>query len=155
MVVTLEKVLIPGLAFFSVTAVGVSILLAKANKRRRLEKRVQDTPREIEDVTNLQERKSGLVRFLEAIGNYASHGRASTNLWEELVRAGYYGKAAPAIYTGAKILLLLLGVGSMAILILHMKISTIMKINLMIQSIFPQCKVSFMISLNIGMINLY
>jgi tight adherence protein C len=130
MVVTLDKVLIPGLTFFSVTAVGISILLAKAQKKKRLEKRVQDIPREIEDVPALQEKKSDLIRFLEAIGNFASHGRTSTSLWEELVRAGYYSKAAPAIYTGIKMLLFLLGLGSTAIMILPMELHAIAKINL-------------------------
>ncbi len=66
-------------------------------------------------------KKSGLLRFLGKIGNLTSHGRASTNLWEELFRAGYYSKAAPAVYTGIKMLLFVLGIGCIAIIVIPME----------------------------------
>jgi tight adherence protein C len=130
MVVILEKLLIPGLTFFSIMAFGIFVILAKEQKRRRIEKRLQDTPSEIEEVTVLQKRESGLMYFLEVIGNFVSHGHSSTSLWEELARAGYYSKAAPAIYTGIKMLLLLLGIGAMAIMIVPMEYSIMAKTTL-------------------------
>jgi tight adherence protein C len=53
---------------------------------------------------------SRLTRLAEQVGNYASHGRASTTLGEQLIRAGYMSPTASAVYTGIKILLLVVGV---------------------------------------------
>lgn len=124
-----NKIVIPGLTFFSVTAVGVSILLLKARKKKRLEARLQDGPSQITHKIEPGKKKSGLLRFFEVIGNYTSHGRSSTNLWEELVRAGFYSKAGPAVYTGLKMLLFLIGVGCAAILVLPMQLHLVKKIN--------------------------
>lgn len=124
------KIVIPGLTFFSIVAIGASILMSKARDKKRLEARVQPGALGVTHESQSAKKKSGLVRFLEAIGNFASHGRSSTSLWEELVRAGYYGKAAPAIYTGIKMLLFLIGLGGMAIILLPMELHPAKKINL-------------------------
>ncbi len=125
-----NKIIIPVLTFFSIMAFGVSILLAKAKKKKHLEARVQEGLSKVAHETESEKRKSGLLRFLEAIGNYVSHGRSSTSLWEELVRAGYRSKAAPAIYTGVKMLLFLLGFVCMAVLIVPTHLHTAAKTNL-------------------------
>jgi len=125
-----DKIMIPGLTFLGVIAIGVSILLLMARKKRkRLEARLQDDPFQITPKTEPGKKKSGLLRFFEVIGNYTSHGRSSTNLWEELTQAGFYSKAAPAVYTGLKMLLFLTGAGSAAMLILPMQLHPVKKIN--------------------------
>ncbi len=124
-----DKIVIPGLTFLSVIAIGVSILLLKARKKKRLETRLQDGPSQITHKIEPGKKKSGLLRFFEVIGNYTSHGRSSTNLWEELIRAGFYSKAGPAVYTGLKMLLFLIGVGCAAILVLPMQLHLVKKIN--------------------------
>ena len=48
-------------------------------------------------------------KLLEKLGNITSHSRASASLWEQLIQAGYLNPYAPAIYTGAKILLFVVG----------------------------------------------
>jgi len=125
-----DKILIPGLTFLSVMAIGVTILLLKARRKKRLETRLQGDLLQITYETEPGKKKSGLLRFFEVIGNYTSHGRSSTNLWDELVRAGFYSKAAPAVYTGMKMLLFLIGVGSAAILTLPMQLHPVKKINM-------------------------
>ncbi|MFC1793232.1 type II secretion system F family protein, partial [Planctomycetota bacterium] len=67
-----------------------------------------------------RKKKSGLLKFLEEIGNIASHGRASTELWEELVRAGFFNTAAPSVYTGIKMLLFCIGIVCTAIFVMPM-----------------------------------
>ncbi len=111
-----DKIIIPGLTFFSITAIGISILLAKAQRRKALEKRMQEGAWTGPDSKAAQKKTPGFLQVLEKIGNIASHGRASTSLWEELVRAGYYGRNAPAIYTGIKMLLFLIGLACSAML---------------------------------------
>lgn len=128
--IALEKLVVPGLVFLSVMAVGGSILLLSWRKRKLLETRVREGAFEIAQETKSAKKKSGLVGFLELVGNVASHGRSSTNLWEELVRAGFYGKSAPAIYTGIKMLLFLIGLGGTAIVVLPTQLHAAMKVNL-------------------------
>ncbi|MHC4751317.1 MAG: type II secretion system F family protein [Planctomycetota bacterium] len=76
------------------------------------------------------EKKSGLLQFFEKVGNLASHGQASTNLWEQLFRAGYYSKAAPAMYTGIKMLLFIFGLVITAILVVPTEFHIATKINM-------------------------
>ena len=112
-----DKIVIPGLTFLSIMAVGASILLARAQKRKTLETRMQDGFTSETDTRAAGKKKSGLVQLIEKIGNVASHGRASTTLWEELVRAGYYSRNAPAVYTGVKLILFGIGFAGAAIFV--------------------------------------
>jgi len=112
-----DKIIIPGLTFLSITSIGISILLSKMSKKKALETRLQEGAWTGPDTEVSREDKSGLLQFLEKIGNLASHGKASTNLWEQLFRAGYYSKAAPAMYTGIKMLLFVVGLVGTAILV--------------------------------------
>jgi tight adherence protein C len=126
-----EKLVIPGLTFLSITTVGASILLAKAQKRKTLETRMREGVPEVTGTTATSEKqKSRLLRLLERIGNVVSHGRASTSLWEELIRAGYYGRAAPAVYTGVKLLLFAVGFAGAALLVVPTDFHIAAKINL-------------------------
>ena len=125
-----HNIIIPGLTFLSIMAIGASILLSSAQRRRTLETRIQDGFQLGADARASDKKRSGLVRLLEKIGNVASHGRASTSLWEELVRAGYYSRATPAIYTGVKMFLFALGLSGTAILVLPTQFNIVAKINL-------------------------
>ena len=115
-----EQIMIPGLTFLSIVTIGVSFLLSKTQKRKTLESRMRQSALVVAGTTasGTEKKKSGFLQLLEKIGNVTSHGRTSTNLWEELFRAGYYGKAAPAIYTGIKMFLFVLGIGAAALLVL-------------------------------------
>lgn len=64
------------------------------------------------------EQSGGILKFLEKIGNIASHSRASASLWEQMIQAGFLNPYAPAIYTGAKILLFIVGFLLAAVLII-------------------------------------
>lgn len=125
-----DKIMIPALTFFSIVTIGASILLSKAQKRKTLDTRMRDSALIVAGTTAPDRKKSGLLRLLEKIGNLSSHGRASTNLWEELFRAGYYSKAAPAIYTGLKMFLFILGLALIGILVLPTEYHLTTKITL-------------------------
>jgi tight adherence protein C len=124
----LDKIIIPGLTFLSITSIGGSILLSKMSKRKALEDRLREGALTGTDTKASREDKSGLLQFFEKIGNLASHGKASTNLWEQLFRAGYYNKAAPAMYTGLKMLLFVFGLVGTAILVVPMEVHITTKI---------------------------
>ncbi|MEJ2647707.1 MAG: hypothetical protein P8016_04760, partial [Sedimentisphaerales bacterium] len=118
-----EQILIPGLTFMSIITIGVSVLLTRTHKRKTLGSRMLDSALTAAG-TSLEEtgkKKSGFLQLLEKIGNVTSHGRTSTNLWEELFRAGYYSKAAPAVYTGIKMFMFALGLAGTTLLVLPME----------------------------------
>lgn len=114
-------IIIPGLIFLSIFTIGSAILILKSQKRKTLETRLREDTWARTDARETRKKKSGLLQFLEKIGNIASHGRASTDLWEELVRAGFFSSAAPSVYTGIKMLLFLIGLVCTAILVMPMQ----------------------------------
>jgi tight adherence protein C len=117
-----NKIIIPGLTFLSIFTIGTAVLIVKGQRKKALKTRLQDGTWTKTEVKDTQKKKSGLLQFLEKIGNIASHGRASTELWEELVRAGFYGSAAPSIYTGIKMLLFIMGLILTGLLVMPMEV---------------------------------
>ena len=107
----------PLVVFLSVVAVGASILLAREQRKKNLKLRLHDAI--LTGVGKpVGEKTSGALQFLEKIGNLASHGHATTALWEQLVRAGYFSAGAPAMYTGLKMFLFVVGCVATAVLVL-------------------------------------
>ena len=117
-----SDMLIPVLTFLSVVAAGVSIMMFRRRKGQMLESRIQESAW---TATKLERprKKSTFPHLLERIGNVASHGQASTTLWEQLVQAGYISTHAPAIYTGIKLLLFAGGLVAVTILVMPLDIS--------------------------------
>ena len=127
--VTKHEIIIPVLTFFSVIAVGASILLSRKQKRKMLEARLKDSIwAEIDKPAS--RKKSGFLQFLEKVGNFASHGQASISLWEQLIQAGYLSTGAPSIYTGVKMFLFIVGLMATAVLILPTELFFATKITL-------------------------
>lgn len=121
---------IPLLAFVAVIAVGASILMiyqhGKARGRMRLlEQHIMEEVAEKEQL-----RKTTFLQFIEKIGNYVSHGHSTTTLSEQLIRAGYFSKSAPAIYTGIKMLLFIAGLISATIIVMPVEMYIVTKITL-------------------------
>ena len=128
-----HEIIIPVLTFFSVIAIGASILISRERKRKTLESRLQDSIwTGIGKTTS--GKKTSFLQFLEKVGNLASHGHASASLWEQLVRAGYISTGAPAIYTGIKMLLFIVGLVAAAILVVPMQTYIATKITLIFLS---------------------
>lgn len=94
------------LSFAGVVFVGGIFLAVREHLRRRARQRLDKLGLSAPEAPF---RESRFLRFLEHVGNYVSHGRASTSLWDQLVRAGYMSRAAPAVYTGVKLLLFVVG----------------------------------------------
>ena len=122
------EIIIPALIFLSIVMIGSAILILKGHKRKTLENRLQEASWEAKGQKGPDKKKSGLLKFLEEIGNIASHGRASTELWEELVRAGFFSSAAPSIYTGIKMLLFSVGLACTALFVIPMDVHPTNKI---------------------------
>ena len=105
-------------AFAAVFFVGLSVvyLVDQQKKRKKTMAEVASGRRDQALPAEIMH-KSRVLAWLEKVGNFISHGRASTNLWEQLIRAGFMNKNAAAIYTGIKMILFLIGLIVAAILI--------------------------------------
>lgn len=124
------EIFIPILTFVSVITIGASVLVLRAQKKKALAERLQDDVwTEIDPAS--PKKKSKLLKFLEGIGNLASHGHATTTLWEQLMRAGYFSQAAPAIYTGIKMLLFIACLVGVGIVVMPMEIAIMTKLMLL------------------------
>ena len=111
------EIAIPFLVFISVLAIGASLLLAHQQKQVMAGIRLQDN-RLVQLPDKEKSKKFNFLRLLAQIGNVVSHGNASRTLNEQLHRAGYIGSAAPAVYTGIKISLFLLGLVIMTVVLI-------------------------------------
>jgi tight adherence protein C len=123
-----NKILIPVLTFLSIFTIGTAVLILRNQKRKTVKDRLQKDSWTPLDTTEKPKKKSGLLQFLEEIGNIASHGRASTELWEELVRAGFFSSNAPSIYTGIKMLLFFVGIVGTALFVMPMEVHVTTKV---------------------------
>jgi tight adherence protein C len=101
------------LSFIAVLFIGM-IALTVYEQLRKIGRRKRESADSSDSASTVPE--SQLVRVLERMGNFFSHGRATTSLWEQLVRAGYMSRTAPAIYTGVKLLLFVAGLSVTAAL---------------------------------------
>jgi tight adherence protein C len=94
--------------FVTVVFVGGIILALRERRRKTVGRKLQDS--RPGSIPQPPFKESRFLRLMEQVGNYVSHGRASTSLWEQLIRAGYMSRAAPAVYTGFKMLLFVVGI---------------------------------------------
>ena len=109
--------IIPFLFFLSTVAIGTSFILSWRQRQMMLKIRLQDS-RFVEMPQKPQVGGFNILKLLAKIGNFVSHANASKSLHEQLLRAGYSSSTAPAIYTGVKVLLFLLGFVITAIILL-------------------------------------
>ena len=101
------KIVFSLLAFLAVFLLGLSVVLFRSRNKSldvRMVGLLEDDP-----LFEKPKEKTGALQYLQKIGNVASHGRASAALWEQMIQAGYLHPNAPAVYTGVKILLFIVG----------------------------------------------
>ena len=124
------EIIIPFLVFVAIMAIGASFLLSWQQRQMVLKIRLQDS--RLVDMPQ-KPKKGGLdiLKLLAKIGNFVSHGNTSKSLNEQLLRAGYSSSVAPAIYTGTKVLLFLLGFVIAALLLLPSELQTSQKLVIM------------------------
>ncbi len=121
---------IPMLAFVVVVAVGASILMIYQHRKARGQMRLLEQHIMEEVAEKEQLRKTTFLQFIEKVGNYVSHGHSTTTLSEQLIRAGYFSRPAPAIYTGIKMLLFIAGLISVTMIVMPVKMYIVTKITL-------------------------
>lgn len=110
------ELLVGVLVFVLFMFAGISVLAIYNHRRKAASLRLEAVASAGHEPTAVG--KSRLLRLAEQVGNYVSHGRATTSLWEQLIRAGYMGRTAPAVYTGVKIILFAVGLAVTTILVI-------------------------------------
>jgi tight adherence protein C len=126
----LSDIIIPFLFFISTMAIGISFILSWQKRQMMLRIRLQDN--RLVDMPKKQKMgEFNILKLLAQIGNFVSHGNVSKSLNEQLLRAGYPSSVAPAIYTGTKALLFLLGFVIAAMLLLPSGLDNTQKIAVM------------------------
>jgi len=114
--------LVPLLIFLAVMSLGGAVLTARQARRAPIEKRLFEAPSGTLAAVSRPARR-GLLNTLGALGQWATSGEPSTQLQEELARAGYHDKSAASVYLGAKMLLLIAAGVGLTALLLPMRLS--------------------------------
>jgi tight adherence protein C len=124
--------IIPILAALSVMALGGALLLTRVMRREPLRTRL-GTPDRFPGVSPTNAlmpggggsgaggdaaMQGGLNDALGAIGSRVSGGKTSESLAQSLVQAGFHDRRAPAVYLGAKAVLMLVGLAGLGLLVL-------------------------------------
>ena len=121
-----SAVIIGILIFCAVFSIGLSILLYMAHLQKKKSVEIRMLGVFEDDPFAEKPPKRSLSSFLVKLGNIASHGRASSSLWEQMIQAGYLNPYAPTVYTGIKVLLFVIGFFITALLLLPFDSETLM-----------------------------
>ncbi len=127
-----SEIVIPAITFLSVMVVGKLVMLLRANKRKTLAMKLLQPKASLKEQieSTKPQQKNTFLEFFEKIGNYVSHGQATTTLAEQLIRAGYHSNSAPAMYTGIKMLLFFVGMVMTVFLVVPFSIHPATKMTL-------------------------
>lgn len=96
------------LVFCVVLSIGGVFLVVRKHKEKKMEFKILGVLQE-DPFHKQEETTNPFLSLIVKIGNVVSHGRTSTTLWEQMIQAGYLHPYAPAIYTGVKLLLFVIG----------------------------------------------
>jgi len=105
------------LTFIAIVGIGGAILLTRTARRRRALARL---PRESSDLAEDEAHSKGgqlLLNVASKIGFSADSSHVSPGLRKSLTNAGYYRQNAPAMFMGAKVILLSIGLLALPILL--------------------------------------
>ncbi len=120
------ELLLPFLAFLSVTALGGAVLAARSARRSAIAQRLREAG-PWPGKENPEEHGQRLLGAVGRIGEKLSAKGPSQGLKADLSRAGYYGAAAATVYLGSKVLLLLAGGSILALLVMPTELATTTK----------------------------
>lgn len=102
----MQEIVVPILTFLGVVFIGGAMVIAGTAEKKRLQARLEyGTAREVKRRLGF----AGLMRLFYRVGGMATSSNYSQVLQKNLTRAGFHDKRAPAVYIGAKMILLLAG----------------------------------------------
>jgi tight adherence protein C len=122
----MTELLVPILVFVSVLALGGAFLTARVARREPLRARLAEDGDEGLGL-QAQDGKSLLRRTAERMAITAAVGKPSTQLQEDLAKAGYHSPHAARLYLGAKVLLFVMTGAALTMLVARAETSSLMK----------------------------
>jgi len=105
------------LTLVAVVGIGGAIMLARASVRRKALERLPVGPSDTAQQHSRSKAGQLAINVISKIGLAAKSGDASPALKSSLAHAGCYRQSAAAIFIGAKVLLLVIGLASLPILL--------------------------------------
>ena len=122
--------LIAGLAAVTFMAFGGAVVLVQNARREAAAARQRATtaegaPADLEDGPRL-------IRTVFRLGEAVSKGKTSRNLREELAAAGFHNQSAAGIYIGTKLMLLIAGAITLAVLVIPADLAFAMKLTFIV-----------------------
>lgn len=117
---------IPVLVFLSVVTIGFAILLVRELRIRSLRLRMGVGSAET-DERWASEGENWLLRLAGRLGMILGAEKATRKLRLELAQAGYHGRTAIQIFLGSKLLMLMLGVAWIALVVVPMPWTALIK----------------------------
>jgi tight adherence protein C len=100
---------VPALVFIAVIAVGAGILLLRSLREQSVRSRLGFSSESGEGQAALP--RNWVLDMTGALGRMMGVGRTSQGLRSKLTQAGYHGEMAAAVFLGAKVILLVAGLG--------------------------------------------
>ncbi len=128
----MTQILVPILVFISVSAIGAAVLIGRSAKQARLRLRVEQFGPVSTTMGVEEESGAGLRRIIEQIGSRFMPSDNTGVMQKSMAQAGFFSHAAPAIYMGARLICLTLGLMIAAVFVLPMALSVFVKVMLIL-----------------------
>lgn len=123
----LQQVLVAFLVGLAVICLGSAVLVFRGLRRQAIQHRLSGVAGDDLSEDSADAAKARYVTLLQQIARYVAPGGPSAQLQQELARAGFFNRGAPAVYLGAKTLLLIGGSLLLAVLLAPLKMSVVIK----------------------------
>jgi tight adherence protein C len=120
----MPSMLVPSLVFVAVVCFGGAAITARSARKKRIMDRLEAEPY----LAGEAARPAPMVGMLNSIGTRVSSGRYSQTLRANLARAGYHHNQAPAIFLGAKMVLMAAGVAASILVLVSLSVPLVLKL---------------------------
>lgn len=123
----LSQILVAFLVGLAVICAGSAFLVWRGLRRQAIQHRLSATPADELPLDPADAAKTRYLTLFQQIARYVAPAGPSAQLQQELARAGFFSRAAPAIYLGSKPILLIGGSLFLAILLAPLNVSIVLK----------------------------
>ena len=120
------ELLVALLVFLAVLCIGGAYVVLRTGRRQAVLDRLKSKTPEPHDAPG--QPQSWLTRLLQSLGVAVSPGGGSATLREQLAMAGHFERSAPAIYMGAKVIFLAIGMIAPAFFLTHLPLPLPIKV---------------------------
>jgi len=127
----LNHILVPILVFVSICAIGAALLIGRTARQQRLRLRMEEFGPIMGGIELSVGESHGFSKLFEQIGSRFASGDKSGDMQKVMSRAGIFSPTAPAIYMGARMICLTIGLMAAAAVVLPTGFSTLVKLSVL------------------------